>query len=532
MKAVLIQPPYSRDCSFSEEYFQYKLERLKEIPEADIVVLPEYSDVPCATTTLEETLYYHQKFIEPLLAACVETAKRLHAMVFVNALSLEESGYRNTTYCYDRQGVLRGKYFKKHLPPLEMDALKLDSAYTMEPSAPYVLEMEGLRFGFLTCYDFYFYESFARIAREKVDVIIGCSLQRSDTHEAIEIICRFLAYHTNAHVLRSSVSFAEDSTVCGATMAVDPRGKVLANMKGRFGSVAVDFDPADKYYKPAGYGNPDAPHYEYLEYGRKPRQYRLGGASVSLGDAWLPYPRLCAHRGMHTVAPENSLPAFGAAVAMGASEIELDLWPTKDGEFVSVHDRTLERVSNGQGKVTEHTLQELLELDFGSSYSPDLKGLQIVRFEELLQRLAGQTVMNLHVKPLHLEEPYPQELVEKLVNLVRQYDCTRHVYFMLETDTHIMQFRAAAPEIPVCVGHLQARPWEIVDRAIALGAQKVQLFKPYFNEEMIRKAHDHGIRCNVFWADHPEEAKKYLEMGVDCILTNRYQHLKQELGIQ
>ncbi len=51
-------------------------------------------------------------------------------------------------------------------------------------------------------------------------------------------------------------------------------------------------------------------------------------------------------------------------------------------------------------------------------------------------------------------------------------------------------------------------------------------------EEMIQKAHAHGIRCNIFWANHTEEAKQYLEMGIDCILTNRYQHLKQKLGIQ
>ena len=106
----------------------------------------------------------------------------------------------------------------------------LDSGYTLQPSAPYVLELDGLRYGFLTCYDFYFYEAFPRIAREKVDIIIGCSLQRSDSHDAIETMCRFLAYNTNAYVLRSSVSFDENATVCGASMAVSPEGKVLANM--------------------------------------------------------------------------------------------------------------------------------------------------------------------------------------------------------------------------------------------------------------------------------------------------------------
>ena len=477
MKACVIQPPYSRDVSFSDEYFEFKLDMLSKCDESmDIIVLPEYSDVPCATATLEQTLFYHDKYIDTLLKSCSETAKRCSALVFVNALSLEEGGYRNTTYVYDRKGELAGKYFKKHLPPSELLDLNLDSGYTFEPSDPFILELEGLRFGFLTCYDFYFYEAFANIARNRVDIIIGCSLQRSDSHSALEIMCRFLAYNTNAFVIRSSVSFAEDSDICGASMVVTPRGEVLTNMLGKFGMATAEFDVNDKYLKPAGFGNPDAPHYEYIEWGRKPWQYRVGGPFISNFEEYLGYPRLCAHRGFSAVAPENSLPAFGAAIALGADEIEFDLWPTKDGEIVSIHDPTLDRVSTGSGKVFELTYDEIKEFDFGTKFSEKFKGLEIVKFEEILKRFTGHTIMNIHVKPLSLSEPYPQEILEKIVALIRRYDCARHCYFMLEPDIHIRQFKEYAPDIPVCVGHLSARPWEIVDRAIELGAEKVQLF--------------------------------------------------------
>ena len=217
MKACIIQPPYSRDVSFSDEYFEFKLKMLDNCDESiDIIVLPEYSDVPCATSDRKETLYYHNKYIDTLLSKCIETAKRCNALVFVNALYEINGNYRNTTYAYNQKGQLVGTYFKKHLPPLELNELALDSDYTFEFSEPYVIEIDGLRYGFLTCYDFYFYEAFARIARENVDVIIGCSLQRSDSHDAIETMCRFLAYNTNAYVIRSSVSFAEDSEICGA----------------------------------------------------------------------------------------------------------------------------------------------------------------------------------------------------------------------------------------------------------------------------------------------------------------------------
>jgi glycerophosphoryl diester phosphodiesterase/predicted amidohydrolase len=528
MKACIIQPPYSRDVSLSDEFFKYKMDMLDACDETiDIIVLPEYSDVPCATSTREETLFYHNKYIGILLDKCIETAKRCNAVVFVNALFETNGNYRNTTYAINRSGEIVGKYFKKHLPPLELNTLQLDSAYTFEYSEPYVLEIDGLKYGFLTCYDFYFYEAFANIARKDVDIIIGCSLQRSDSHDAIETMCRFLAYNTNAYVIRSSVSFNEDSDVCGASMVVSPYGKVLHNMRGKFGMATATFDPKNKYYKPAGFGNPDAPHYQYIEFGRKPWQYRFAGSAIVNDNMAMPYPRVCAHRGFSTIAPENSMIAYGAAIAMGAEEIELDLWPTKDGEIVSCHDRNLDRVSNGTGFITDHTLSELEELDFGIKFGEKFKGIKILRFEDILRKFSGQVVMNVHVKPLSYTDDYPDAIMKKIVALVKKYNCEKYVYFMLETDMQIRQFKNFAPEIAICVGHLNARPWDIVDRAIAFGCEKVQLYKPYFNQEMIDKAHKNGIICNVFWSDDPEETISFLNMGIDTILTNDYNVISQ-----
>ena len=73
------------------------------------------------------------------------------------------------------------------------------------------------------------------------------------------------------------------------------------------------------------------------------------------------------------------------------------------------------------------------------------------------------------------------------------------------------------------VGH------SLVDRAIALGAYKVQLFKPHFNQATVDKAHAHGILCNVFYADDPEEARHYRAMGIDTILTNDFLTVKNAL---
>ena len=530
MRACVFQLQYSNDLRYSDELFEKRLELLDGCEkDCDIIVLPEYSDVPCAVKSGDELVYYHNKYIDILLGKCSETAKRCDSLVFVNALCDVEGKLRNTTYVFGRNGEIAGKYYKTHIPPSEK-AENVDFEYTKETDSTYVLELDGIRYAFLTCYDFYFYEAYTKIAKSNVDIIIGCSLQRSDTHDSIETMCKFLAYNTNAYVLRSSVSFDENSTVCGASMIVSPEGKVLADMKGKFGKCMAEFHPQEKYLKPAGFGRQSVAHYEYVEEGRNPWQYRPAGSAICLDDHHMPYPRLCAHRGFSTIAPENSMPAFGAAVALGASEIEFDLWATKDRELVSLHDSTLERVSDGSGDIWDYTYDELLQFDFGIKKSKEFKGLKIVKFEEILKKFSCHVIMNIHVKiwDMDLKDP----MIHDIVKLIGKYDCEKHVYFMTTNDKILRILKEVAPQINICVGHDETRPFEIVNRAIEIGAQKVQLFKPYFNQEMIDKAHENGIRCNVFWSDDAEEAEKYLDMGIDTLLTNDYQKISFSTNIK
>ena len=527
MKVCVIQPHYSFDERDVDSCFAELIGLMDKCDESmDLIVLPEYSDAPADVQGKDGFYSAVEKYNGILMKKACETAKRCHALVFVNAGFETEGGVRNTTHAIDREGNVVGRYFKAHPAPSEVktDAEgghELDVAYSYEVAEPYVLELEGIRFAFLTCYDFYFYENFAKIARENVDVIIGCSLQRTDTHEALSIINKFLCYNTNAYLVRASVSLSEDSRLCGCSMVVSPKGDMLLNMESRVGLGVCEIDPAAKYYKPAGHmGKPKA-HYQYIEEGRRPWLYRNGGASVVPFDGVMKYPRLCAHRGFSTVAPENSMPAFGAAVALGAEEIEFDLWATRDGVLVSCHDDTLDRVSNGHGKIYDHTYEELLALDFGFKRGEKFRGLKIPTFEEILQKFAGRVVMNIHVKIWDCKRENP--MIEEMVALIRKYDCEKHVYFMTTNDAMIRRVMAYAPDIAVCVGwDGNHDPMSMVDRAIELGAYKVQLFKPYFNAETVKKAHAHGILCNVFYADDPEEARTYFEMGIDTVLTNDY----------
>lgn len=523
MKVAIIQPHYSKKPEDGTKCFADLLALLDDCTDGmDVIVLPEYSDIPYNEPDLDRFDEAAKKNNAVLLQKVRETAVRCRATVFCNCFDFLPAGKRNTTFVFDESGTCVGKYYKTHPAPSEVRTKAegghgLDVAYSYVYEKPYVLELGGVRYGFLTCYDFYFYENFSRIAKENVDVIIGCSLQRTDTHSALEIIGRFLSYNTNAYLIRSSVSFAPDSPVCGASMVVAPDGKMLLNMGNDVGIGVVEFDPQKKYTKPAGYLGKEKAHHDYIEEGRRPWLYRPGGSMMVAPDRFLPYPRVCAHRGFNTVAPENSLPAFGAAVALGAQEIEFDLWETKDGKLVSSHDPSLERVSNGTGLISDYTYEELKSFDFGARFGEKFKGLPILTFEEILRKFACTVIMNIHVKIWDTEAE--NRHYEEIAALLRQYDCEHHAYVMTSSNRCLEEFHRIAPDICRCKGYNNA---DYVDDAIRLGCEKVQLFKPYFNRSTVEKAHAAGLKCNVFWSDDPAEARDFLDMGIDTILTNDY----------
>ena len=154
------------------------------------------------------------------------------------------------------------------------------------------------------------------------------------------------------------------------------------------------------------------------------------------------------------------------------------------------------------------------------------RGLKIPTFEEILQKFAGRVIMNIHVK--FWDRGFPVSMMEDIVALIRKYDAEKYVYIMTTSDRRIRQMQAYAPDIPCCIGWDGNKdPMSMVDRAIAMGCKKVQLFKPYFNADTVKKAHEHGIMCNVFWSDDPEETMEFLAMGIDTILTNDYNLISQ-----
>ncbi len=533
MKVCVVQPAYSLNFSESDALFAWELAELDKCDETmDIIVLPEYSNVPCLAKTKEEMEASYAKYSKALIDKASETAKRCNATVFINCIYPHLTGLRNTTVAFSKNGEIAGTYSKQHLVPSEMNVYELDKEYTWEHSEPTILEVDGVRYGFLICYDFYFYEAFANIGRYNPEVIIACAYQRSDSHDALEILARFCAYNTNAYVVRSSVSLGADSPVGGCSLIAAPDGKMLLNMKNDVGHACAEFDPHKRYLKAAGFGNPPATHHAYIEAGRRPWKYRPGGSAIVRHDEIMAYPRMCAHRGFNTIAPENSMPAFGAAIALGAEEIEFDLWMAKDGTIVSSHDPWLSRVSTGYDAIWKYTYEELLRYDFGIKHGAEFTGLKVPTFEDILKKFACHTVMNIHIKSMDDVNPVPEEMLTEIIRLIDKYDCRKYSYFMSGNPAILGQLQQLAPDIVRCAGATNDPFEDLVEKAIKYDCKKIQLYQPHFKKnepdyvaKTIKKAHDNNIVVNVFYADTVEEARLYLELGADTILTNDYQRV-------
>ena len=101
-------------------------------------------------------------------------------------------------------------------------------------------------------------------------------------------------------------------------------------------------------------------------------------------------PRVIAHRGASAVEPEHTLRAYRRAIEMGADGVECDVRLTRDGVLVCLHDRTVERTSNGSGVVSAMTLAELRRLDFGVQPAADRGDpAEILTLEELVDTLVA-----------------------------------------------------------------------------------------------------------------------------------------------
>ena len=223
--------------------------------------------------------------------------------------------------------------------------------------------------------------------------------------------------------------------------------------------------------------------------------------------------KFCAHRGVSALMPENTLPAFAAAAALGADEIEFDVRLTKDGRMIVSHDNTLERISDGYGKLKDFTLEELCRLNIGGKQGWTVS---FCTPEEVFALLANRVVFNIHLKE-HGEDGI---LIRRLVELVEKYDAHENVYFAA-SPSELEWMQRLAPEIPRTAIQLPRDQMGILEMAGRYGCTRVQFWLGMFDGELISTLHERGIRCNLYYADTAEDYQRYFDMGIDTLLTNR-----------
>lgn len=125
---------------------------------------------------------------------------------------------------------------------------------------------------------------------------------------------------------------------------------------------------------------------------------------------------IIGHRGARALAPENTLAGFRLAAKYGHG-FELDTMLCKTGELVVIHDYSLDRVTNGKGKVKDSSLADIKHLDAGSHFSPEYKGEQIPTLDEVLNEFGGKAVIDIEIKSEESGEP-AQKVADAVVDLL------------------------------------------------------------------------------------------------------------------
>ena len=155
-----------------------------------------------------------------------------------------------------------------------------------------------------------------------------------------------------------------------------------------------------------------------------------------------------AHRGEHLHNPENSLPAIQAAIDAGVDFVELDVRTTSDGHLVLMHDRTVDRMTNGVGRVAHMTLDQIRDLDLGVRFPGQFPGLQVPTFDEALE-LARNGGIGIYVDTKAAEPA-------KLVAAIDRQEMGEHVLFFADD--------ASDPNLLAAVSRL--RPdWKLMPEA-------------------------------------------------------------------
>ncbi len=224
-----------------------------------------------------------------------------------------------------------------------------------------------------------------------------------------------------------------------------------------------------------------------------------------------------AHRGASAYAPENSLEAFRLADRQGADGIELDIHMTRDGHLVVAHDETIDRCSNGKGRIIDMTLKELLTYDF-SNNMPDYKNTKIPTLQEVLSFVKG-TGMTVNIEIKSGIVIY-DGIEEKALSLVSRMGMKRRVMYSSFNHFSLMLIKEIDKSIPIGLLYTEA----MFEPHIYAMHLKADAIHPYYPTIMVpgtvSGCKANGIRIHPWTVNEPEHMGWMYREGVNAIITN------------
>jgi glycerophosphoryl diester phosphodiesterase len=248
-----------------------------------------------------------------------------------------------------------------------------------------------------------------------------------------------------------------------------------------------------------------------------------------------PQPIAFAHRGGAGDHPENTLPAFAAAVELGYAYLETDVHLTSDGVVMAFHDDVLDRVTDRRGPIAALTAAEVEAADAGWAFSSDGgstfphrgRGVRVPRLEALLAAWADVRV-NI--------DPKSDAAVGPLVEVLRRHGAFDRVCVGSFSDARIARVRRLSGDrICTSMGPRAtglAWAWRRTGRVPRMGADCLQIpvstrGVTLVNPAMLRAAHRSGLQVHVWTIDEEAEMERLLDLGVDGIMTDRITLLRE-----
>lgn len=228
-----------------------------------------------------------------------------------------------------------------------------------------------------------------------------------------------------------------------------------------------------------------------------------------------------AHRGFSGKAPENTMSSFIKAVESGADMIELDVTLSKDGEVVVIHDKTLNRTTNTKGKVLDFNLEELKKLDAGSWFSKDFKNEKIPTLEEVLNYTKDKILVNIEIKKYSVKRLKKYDgIEEKVVNLVKKYEMEDKVLISSFNKIALKRVNEFNPNIKTALLYRLRISNRIIKTGLKNSFYSFNQGKRLFTKKGFALASKNGFRVNIYTINSEKELKKFVDIGVNGIITN------------